>query len=539
MSTTQHAHTESEVWPERFGLNAMAPHAASNDTASAKPSAHEYQPQLGTRELIAEVRLLLATERRAGRLICRYLADLADRVRQRQDPALDAYADELHAARCFFGLGVRDTRERVRVGRALRDLPHVERALIEGDLSFSRVREITRVATAQTEHEWLELAQSLDMRSLERRVAMAGQSSVENDRDGRGQRRLDAPAGAEWTSPKTLRVTFELSTEAWALLERAMAGARRESEASLSDGEALEAVARDALLVQTRDIEASDPRRAVVLYECQRCTHTEVDTGAGAIELDPPSAAALGCGAAVHDLEREGRGVSRGGPLPAAVRRAVLLRDHCRCRVPGCNRRRYVDVHHLTERAHGGKHSRRNCLVLCTTHHRLLHEGKLRVEGDADRELRFYNATGEELGVSLRPLRSRHEHGGSADGTEAAARSCLETIGHASKSQGGSSEAADGANGDQGPPTTQADASNGPPGHSSSKHAALSRAAASFGLPLEPAARLLQIMGRRGGWSADALIEASGLSASQVAVALTLLELAGCARWRDFALEPI
>jgi len=119
------------------------------------------------------VRHLLATERRAERLICRYLADRADRIRQRRDAALDAYADELHAARCFFGLGVRDTRERVRIGRALRELPHIERAFIDGDLPFSRVREVTRVATAQTEHAWLELAERLDMRALERRVATA------------------------------------------------------------------------------------------------------------------------------------------------------------------------------------------------------------------------------------------------------------------------------------------------------------------------------------------------------------------------------
>jgi hypothetical protein len=46
-------------------------------------------------------------------------------------------------------------------------------------------------------------------------------------------------------------------------------------------------------------------------------------------------------------------------------------------------------------------------------------------------------------------------------------------------------------------------------------------------------------MRRRGGWSAEALIEASGLSASQVAVSLTLLELAGRVRWRDLMLEPV
>ena len=104
----------------------------------------------------------------------------------------------------------------------------------------------------------------------------------------------------------------------------------------------------------------------------------------------------------VSHQRRAAPSASAGGPLPAAVRRAAMLRDHCRCRAPGCNRRRYVDVHHLTEQAHGGEHSRANCLVLCTTHHRLLHEGKLRIECNADRELCFYDATGAPLGLSHR-----------------------------------------------------------------------------------------------------------------------------------------
>src|SRR5688572_7218793 len=133
----------------------------------------EYRPGLATLELIMEVRRLLATERRTERLICRYLADLADRVREGLDNTLWGYADELHAARCIFGLGVRDTRERVRVGRALRELPRVEAAFVSGEVSYSRVRELTRVAEPSTEAEWLELARTLDMRALERRVAAA------------------------------------------------------------------------------------------------------------------------------------------------------------------------------------------------------------------------------------------------------------------------------------------------------------------------------------------------------------------------------
>ena len=133
----------------------------------------EYRPDLSSIELISEVRELLTTERSGQRLICRHLADLADRIRARSDLTLDAYADEFHAARCFFQLGMRDTRERVRMGRALRVLPLVERAFIDGALSYSRVREITRVATADTERHWLALATRLDMRALEREVARA------------------------------------------------------------------------------------------------------------------------------------------------------------------------------------------------------------------------------------------------------------------------------------------------------------------------------------------------------------------------------
>ena len=50
-----------------------------------------------------------------------------------------------------------------------------------------------------------------------------------------------------------VRVTIELSTEAWTLLARAMREARRAGTAGPSDGDALEAVARAALSVRCRD----------------------------------------------------------------------------------------------------------------------------------------------------------------------------------------------------------------------------------------------------------------------------------------------
>jgi hypothetical protein len=212
------------------------PAALTNEAASTPQNVAAYRPELTTCELIVEVRRWLAVERGASHLVCRYLADLADRVRRHLDPALDRYRDELDAARCFFDLNPRETRERVRIGRALRELPALECAFSTGELSYSRVREITRIATLATEAEWLALAQRVDMRTLERRVAEAAAP-----RSGQSEQR------AADTSLTTSRITFELSEPARAVLERALESVRRASGHELSDAEALEAMARAAL----------------------------------------------------------------------------------------------------------------------------------------------------------------------------------------------------------------------------------------------------------------------------------------------------
>jgi len=443
----------------------------------------DYRQGLSAEELVGTLQSLLAAERAAMRLTCRYLADLADTMDNLEDGACGAlvgYADVYHAAECLFELGAHSTRERIRVGRALRSLPQIEEALVSGELSYSRAREVTRVATPDDESAWLDLARTLPMRTLERRVVEAtGKESPA---------RTEGPAQLRWCTPESVEVTLRLPAEVWALLQRAMEGARRASEASLSDAEALAAVARDALERQNTDADTADPRHTVVLYECRSCARTEVDTGAGPLEVGAGAAAALGCGARVRDLRTEGRVVRRGGPLPKAIERAVRLRDRNVCRVPGCRRRRYVDVHHIIFQSEGGEHSRSNCLCLCTTHHALLHDGRLRIEGDAEGELTFRDATGAPLSS---PVASHL--GRAAVGTAAV-------------------------------PVGSHVGTGAMPVGSHVGTGAVGTAAAGAG---DEAATLLAIMGRRGGWSLDALVDASGLRVGAVQFGLMSLELDG------------
>src|SRR5688572_4706734 len=71
----------------------------------------------------------------------------------------------------LLGYGRRCTQEKLRVAEALEKLPEMAQALESGALSWSAVRELTRVAVQETEREWLDAARGKSVRQLEELVA--------------------------------------------------------------------------------------------------------------------------------------------------------------------------------------------------------------------------------------------------------------------------------------------------------------------------------------------------------------------------------
>ena len=69
--------------------------------------------------------------------------------------------------------------------------------------------------------------------------------------------------------------------------------------------------------------------------------------------------------------------------IPDRTRRVVEHRDGG-CRVPGCTTRHFLEVHHIIHWDHDGPSDTWNLICLCPHHHRLHHQGKLAITGNAD-----------------------------------------------------------------------------------------------------------------------------------------------------------
>jgi hypothetical protein len=69
--------------------------------------------------------------------------------------------------------------------------------------------------------------------------------------------------------------------------------------------------------------------------------------------------------------------------VPERTRRIVMLRDQG-CRVPGCNHDRIIEIHHIIHWNDGGPTDTWNLVALCPKHHRMHHQGRLGITGNAD-----------------------------------------------------------------------------------------------------------------------------------------------------------
>src|SRR6184192_534066 len=277
------------------------------------------------------------------------------------------------------GLAPGAAREHVRVARALGALPLLAQALARAELSYSKVRALTRVATPETEERLLAAGRAGTTEHVERIV--------------RGWRRVDRNAEARETARQhagralhvypdedgTVRIRGRLAPEVGALLMQALAAAREAVyPKNVPAGTCAPGVSQElptmeqqqadalALLAETALHHGIDPGApgeryqvvvhvdAAVLADADQPGQSVLEDGA---RVPAGTSQRLACDASrvVMRHDRDGRVVEVGArtrTIPPALQRALHHRDRG-CRFPGCGVR-FGQGHHIRHWARGG-----------------------------------------------------------------------------------------------------------------------------------------------------------------------------------------
>ena len=121
--------------------------------------------------------------------------------------ALDGSPTCAHWIGAMLDIEIGTAREWLRIGRALAELPTTSLAFANGDLSFTKVRSLTRVATAANEAELLEIAERTPAGDLGRALAAwSARNEDEHHRDRRHRR----DRGLHWRTEPDGMVTASL-----------------------------------------------------------------------------------------------------------------------------------------------------------------------------------------------------------------------------------------------------------------------------------------------------------------------------------------
>jgi len=320
--------------------------------------------------------------------------------------------------------------EYLRAGRRLRNLPITTALFRAGQLGWSKIRLLTRVADGDNEGGLCHAALDASVSDLER---LCNEYRWQEDGGGNEAEAENIRSLQQWESrsftwntasngsthirlslPPEIAQAFLNSVEqSLAQLETSpgtntcTATQRRADAAVLMAETSLQSAGREMATadryqvivnVDASDLQnasynntsangACEPENAKDATKKKKATHTSKPTrrptilGANPIARDTARRLACDCStSSIIHTNGEPVSIGRKSRLwPAAMVRAIKSRDQ-HCQFPGCSNTRHLQIHHIQHWADGGSTSVENGVCLCSRCHTLVHEGGYRIE---------------------------------------------------------------------------------------------------------------------------------------------------------------
>ena len=315
------------------------------------------------------------------------------------------------------GMAPGTAREKLRVANALFDLPQTSTAFAKGDLSYSKARALSRIATPTTEEHLLDFAlkataahvdrHCMELRNVERSVSTGDANRLHENRYLCCSPHSDGSVTLSVELPKETAnlVMKALEMAAPQLNEKQDDASRGASELFKQQADALVEIARTYLAGDKKGKSCTADHYQVTVHVDEKALRGAPDAESKS-DLPIETVRRLCCDGSLvsvtEDANRNPLNVGRKHRVvQPALKRALLARDKC-CRFPGCTHERWLDAHHVVHWADGGETSLANTIMLCSTHHRLLHEGGFEIKPGANGEWHFRNASGLKQEQPLR-----------------------------------------------------------------------------------------------------------------------------------------
>lgn len=308
------------------------------------------------------------------------LAILDERDVGREDGCVDTAAWVSATSR----IGRSSARELTETARRLPALPAVAGVAVDGVLSWEQLEPLVRLATAENDAEWADEAPGWSAAALARSARTPKLVTTEEALERYRQRSF------RWwwdQSNGMLRLSGRLADADGATVVQVLERVAFDT-GPRPDGlrDPFESRCADALVeMASRDLaEVAEPARAcVVVHVPADALAKNADVGGGEVEageiaLANETARRLACDATWQLIAERPNGViagvgRRSRKVPPWMLRQLRRRDRT-CRFPGCDRTRGLHAHHIVHWADGGPTDLDNLVLLCSRHHRYLHE---------------------------------------------------------------------------------------------------------------------------------------------------------------------
>ncbi len=282
--------------------------------------------------------------------------------------------------------------EKVRVARALKTLPLVCREFAAGKLSYTKVRELSRVADRQNEDLLVAFALRHSASVVAERcreLRFGSEESLDVAQRALANRSLRVRRDSE---RGTMTISIEVPLEKGELFEKALDKARddeclrapdlHDTSWSTRQADAFMSMVYEYLSGERSDCSSSDNYLVTVHVDQSALTRND---GRSALPIETVKRLCCDSSVVVMTESKDGEPLSIGRKtrtVPTGIARAVKARDHHCCTFPGCRNKRFVDLHHVEHWSNGGETSTDNLILLCEKHHSLVHEGGYRIDKD-------------------------------------------------------------------------------------------------------------------------------------------------------------